>query len=67
MNDQIKTLLNLLYEYDIQVVKTGETLWMTHTMDMDIKLKPDATTLKAKPYWTSGFITGFKVKPNELY
>jgi hypothetical protein len=26
---------------------------MTHMMEMDIKLKPDATTLKAKPYRTS--------------
>jgi hypothetical protein len=26
---------------------------MTHMMEMDIKLKPDATTLKAKPYRNS--------------
>jgi hypothetical protein len=43
----------MLYKYDELFVKTGETLRMTHMMEMDIKLKPDATTLKAKPYRTS--------------
>jgi hypothetical protein len=52
-SEQIKVLLNLLYEYDKLFVKTGETLRMTHMMEMDIKLKPDATKLKAKPYRTS--------------
>jgi hypothetical protein len=50
---QITVLLDLLYEYEELFVKTGETLRMTHMMEMDIKLKPDATPLKSKPYRTS--------------
>jgi hypothetical protein len=38
-SEQITVLLDLLYEYDELFVKTGETLRMTHMMEMDIKLK----------------------------
>jgi hypothetical protein len=50
---QHKVLLEFLYEYADLFVKKGESLRVTNVMEMDIKLTPDATTLKAKPYRTS--------------
>jgi hypothetical protein len=46
-------LLQLLYEFEELFVKKGETLKATHLMEMDIKLKPEATPLKAKAYRTT--------------
>jgi hypothetical protein len=50
---QDRVLLEFLYEYADLFVKKGESLRVTNAMEMDIKLTPEATTLKAKPYRTS--------------
>jgi hypothetical protein len=42
-----------VYDYADLFVKKGEPLRVTNVMEMDIKLTPDAMTLKAKPYRTS--------------